>query len=166
MVPEGATLARSAPRFYKNIMKKLFAYASLIAVVLATACDKDEPKADPRSESINLLTASPWVIQTVEHSTDGDLTFQYSDFSIVFTKNASGNTDGDYVAANGGNAFPDTFGKWGLSDDRRMIVLSNGQELTVENLTSQSLVLNFVVAPPTGGRIAGVSGEFTFHLKH
>jgi hypothetical protein len=74
--------------------------------------------------------------------------------------------DGECIAANGGNAFPDVSGEWSLSSDGHTIILSNDQEMTIGNLTEGSLVLNFIVTPPTGGRVEGVSGEFTFHLKH
>ena len=147
-------------------MKKLFTYASILSVLLLSACHDDEKGTDPRTKNMNLLTSSVWVTESVDHTTDGDLTFQYENFSIAFTQTGSSGMDGEYIAVNGGNAFPDSYGEWSLSSDSKTILLSNDQEMTIESLTEGSLVLNFIVEPPTGGRVEGVSGEFTFHLKH
>lgn len=148
-------------------MKRIVMYASLFLAVIVSACKSDDKEGtDPHAEKIGLVTSGVWQAESVIHSTDGDLTFQYEDFTITFTNNATSGSDGDFLVQNGGNAFPDASGKWSLNSDLNTISLSNGQDMTIENLSSQSLVLKFIVAPSAGGRIEGVSGEFTFHLEH
>jgi hypothetical protein len=149
------------------MMKNIKLVSFLLMLAVAAACGDDEPGGtDERTKKINALTVSPWVTVSVEHDTDGDLTFQYEDFSISFSKDPAAGAEGDYVVTNGGNAFPVPFGKWSLSDDLKTLSFTSGQELSIESLTDGSLILNFVVEPNAGGRIEGVSGEFTFTLKH
>jgi len=149
-------------------MNHIIRFISLLLIVVVAACSsKDEdPKPDAKAETINKLTASKWIANSVQHATDGDLTFQYEDFSITFSKNPAAGAEGDYTVINGGNAFPDPSGKWSLSEDGKTILFTSGPEIAIESLTDQSLVLNFIVSPGSGGRIEGVSGEFTFNLRH
>jgi hypothetical protein len=147
-------------------MKKIFIYIPILLSLFIAACSSDDgQEINPRAEKIKLLTSSVWTTESVMHSTDGDLTFQYETFSISFTNNASAGVDGDYVVANGGVAFPQNNGKWSLSTDMANITLTSGEELLVESLTDGSLKLKVVVAPASG-RMKGLSGEFTFLLKH
>ncbi len=143
-------------------------FASLLLIVVAVACgSKDEdPKPDAKAKAISTLTGSKWIANSVEHAIDGDLTFQYEDFSITFSKHPAAGAEGDYTVINGGNAFPDPSGKWSLSEDGHTIFFTSGQEFAIESLTDQSLILNFTVPPSSGGRVEGMSGEFTFNLKH
>jgi hypothetical protein len=144
-------------------MKTIFNMLAVVMLLQLTACKDDDPNA--HDQMINTLTKAPWVAVSVDHATDGDLTFQYEDFSMVFTKAAANSYDGEFYIANGGYAFPDAFGKWSLSDDNKTIIFDNGRELEA-TFSGDQLTLDFVVPPPTGGRVEGLSGHFTFLLAH
>lgn len=144
-------------------MKKIITTLTLLAV-LFTACKEDsDPSA--REKTINKLTASAWIADQVTHSTDGDLTFQYEDFSMLLSKSNANNYDGEFYIANGGNAFPEAMGKWRVNDDQTTIILDNGREIDFE-FTENTLTLDFVVEPTESGRANGLSGHFTFTLSH
>ena len=135
--------------------------------VLLMACSEDEKdeNVSERDKVVNQITESTWVAEDVDHGTDGNLTDQYADFTIAFTKTKSTNFIGEYFVANGSYAFPDTFGKWSLSDDLKTVLFDNGQELAVE-FENERMILDFTVSPPGDGRTTGLSGHFTFTLKH
>jgi len=133
-------------------------------VTLFLSCSDDE-KVSPKDKMINQITESTWVVEQVEHGTDGDLTFQYTDFSLAFTASGSGDFIGEYFVGHGGYAFPDAFGKWNLSADLKNVLFDNDQEFAVE-FVGERMLLDFTVNPPDGGRVEGLSGHFTFTLKH
>ena len=144
-------------------MKTVMKLPALLLLMLVMACGEDT-ESNPRAEMIDMLTASTWITESVMHSTDGDLTFQYEEFSITFMKNEASGFDGDYLVLNGGNAFPEPVGKWKFNDDLTQLIFSDGQELDIE-LTENSCIVDFFVAAD-GGRVTGLSGQFTFVLKH
>lgn len=133
-----------------------------LALLASVACSKKD-EVSPKDSFINSLTASTWVTESVYNETDGDLTSQYTSFSIVFRKNSSSGYNGDYYVANGSRAFSASFGKWKISDDLKTITFDNGKQLTVD-LSGGKLKLDFVVSA-TGGRTTGLKGHFTFILK-
>jgi hypothetical protein len=145
----------------KTIMKNILKISALLLVLQATSCDDNE--VSPKSQEVNLLTASPWSHSTVIHATDGDLSEQYRNFVISFTNAPSSPFEGNFVVSNGGHAFPETTGKWKLNDDLTLIIFDSGRELNYD-IDNNTLHLDFTVAP-IGGRVAGLSGHFTFELK-
>ncbi|HEY3405904.1 MAG TPA: hypothetical protein VGK59_21110 [Ohtaekwangia sp.] len=145
-------------------MKATLYFSVLLFLFQASACSEDE-STSAKDNMIRQLTESTWIAESVEHGTDGDLTFQYDDFSIAFTSSESGNFLGDYLVANGGYAFADAFGKWTVSEDLHTLMLDNDQELTVE-FQGEKMILDFTVNPSSGGRSNGLSGHFTFTLIH
>jgi len=144
-------------------MKKILNLLAVALVFQFAACKDDELSA--HDQIVSDLTSGPWVAESVDHSTDGDLLFQYEEFSMVFAKTASNSYDGEYYVANGGHAFPNAYGKWSLSDDLSAIIFDDGREHEF-SFNDGRLTLDFVVPPPTGGRVEGLSGHFTFVLKH
>jgi hypothetical protein len=99
----------------------------------------------------------------VTHGTDGDLSEQYADFVIGFSKTTASGFDGTFVVSNGGYAFPEDAGNWKFNDALTAIIIDSGRELEFE-LSKDNLILDFTVAP-SGGRVDGISGQFTFELQ-
>ena len=143
-------------------MKNLFNVAALLIVISFGACKDDDGELNAHDKKVNMLTANSWGDATVTHA-DGDLSGQYEDFVIVFSKNSSGGFDGTYVIAEGGYAFPETSGQWKFNDDLTQIILDAGKEMDFE-LSEGDLTLDFTVTAG-GGRAAGLSGHFIFDLK-
>ena len=133
-----------------------------LALFAFVACSKKD-EVSPKDSFINSLTASTWVTESVYNETDGDLTSQYTAFSIVFKKNSGSNYNGDYYVANGSHAFSTSFGKWKISDDMKTMTFDNGKQITVD-MSGGKLKLDFVVSA-NGGRTTGLKGHFTFVLK-
>jgi hypothetical protein len=143
-------------------MKKTLTLIAIVTLFQLSAC-KDNTELSQHDQNVNVLTASNWGSPTVINDSDGDLSDQYSDLLMVFTKKTIDGFDGTYVIANGLYAFPETTGKWKLSDDLTKIVFDSGREIDY-TLSESNLHLDFTVTP-TGGRINGLSGHFTFDLK-
>ncbi len=144
-------------------MNKVIIFTSLILVLMAGSCKKDE--LTMQEIKINQLTSAPWKAVSVENAIDGDLTIQYIGFSISFLKNEQAGFNGEYYLLHGGVAFKDTFGKWKFNDDQTVIQFDNGLELGT-TLSENQLSIIVIVEPPLGGRVNGLSGKFTFVLKH
>ena len=127
---------------------------------MLVSCNDDD--ANPKSQELRLLTASPWSHALVTHPTDGDLSDQYETFAISFSKNVEDGYDGTFIISNGGYAFPENTGKWRFNDSFDQIILDSGRELNYQ-LDESTLQLDFNVDAP-GGRISGLSGHFVFDL--
>jgi hypothetical protein len=144
-------------------MKSTCAIALTIILLIANSCSDKETGADERTLKINEIVSSPWTNAVVTHSTDGDLSFQYEDFSIAFIKNPGSSYDGDFIVTHGGYAFEEHYGKWKLDEVSSQIILSTGKQMEFV-LTENILRLEFTV-DNTSGRTAGVSGHFIFELQ-
>jgi hypothetical protein len=141
-------------------MKSILKITVLLIVCQLTACQEDEKnKPDLKTE---MLTATSWGHAQVTHS-DGDLSGQYTDFSISFTSNSSNGFDGTFSISNGSYAFEETTGKWKFNDDQDQIMFDSEKVMDI-HLEENHLQLDFTVAEP-GGKISGVSGHFTFDLQ-
>lgn len=139
-----------------------FILTLFVASTVIFQCSKDnEPSL--KSQKIKLLASDVWVTESVLNSEDGDLTFQYTDFTIAFVKNGDAGFDGDYYLTGGGHAFPELTGKWKFSKDVTKLVLQNGREMGIM-LTAGSLTLTFHM-DASGGRTRGLGGDFIFNLK-
>jgi hypothetical protein len=144
-------------------MNKAINFTSLILVLITGACQKDD--LTMQESKINQLTSAPWKAVSVESATDGDLTIQYIGFSMSFLKNKQAGFNGEYYVQHGGVVFKDTFGKWKFNDDQTVIQFDNGLELET-TLSENQLSITVFVEPPLGGRVNGLSGKFSFVLKH
>jgi len=140
-------------------MKHILKLSALI-LLLATACKDDDPSA--KNVKTDMLTATPWAHAQVAHA-DGDLSSQYENFVISFTKNPSNGFDGMFVISNGGNAFPEDGGHWKFNANLDQIILDSGKEMDFV-LAAGHLELDFFETNP-GGRIDGLSGHFVFNLQ-
>lgn len=142
-------------------MKKILTLTALIVLFQLSAC-KDNNEISQHDQTVNTLVASTWGNASVTNSADGDLSDQYTDFIMVFTSKPADGFDGTFLIANGLYAFPESTGKWKLSEDLTKIVFDSGREIDYQ-LSNNTLHLDFVVTP-IGGRINGLSGHFTFDL--
>lgn len=141
------------------IMKNILKLIGLLFVLQLSSCNDDgENKQEVMT---NILTKSGWGHATVTHS-DGDLSDQYSNFSMLFTKQPSSGFDGTYFISNGGYAFSETSGKWKFSKDLKQIILDSGKVMDIQ-LEKTHLQLDFTTAS-SGGRLTGLSGHFVFDL--
>jgi hypothetical protein len=140
-------------------MKNFIKLTVLFCVLLFGACKDDKPsRAEVKTK---MLTAATWGHAQVTHS-DGDLSGQYANFAIGFTRNASDGFDGTFIISGGGYAFSETAGKWKFSDDFTQIIFDSGKTIDIE-LSADHLQLDFTVPAP-GGKAAGLSGHFIFDL--
>jgi hypothetical protein len=143
------------------MIKNTIQLVLFIMLIQLSACSEDGPSdSDVKSE---MLSAQAWGHPTVMHGTDGDLSDQYADFAITFTRKSADGFLGTYFVANGSHAFADVSGKWKFNDDLTMIILDSGRELDFQ-LDESHLTLDFIV-PESGGRSNGLSGHFTFNLQ-
>ena len=143
-------------------MKKILTLTTLIVLAQMFACNDDNE--NPNSQDLRMITATPWSHASVIHSTDGDLSDQYENFAISFTKKAENGFEGTFIISNGGYAFTENTGKWKFHDDfDNKIVFDSGRQIQFD-VEENTLHLDLNVAPP-GGRINGLSGHFVFDLK-
>ena len=141
-------------------MKKLLTLTMLIALAQMIACDDN---VSPKSQDARLITATTWSHASVTHTTDGDLSDQYQNFAISFSKKAENGYEGTFIISNGGYAFPENTGKWKFHDDWDKIIFDSGRQIEYD-VEENTLHLDFNVASP-GGRVNGLSGHFVFDLK-
>lgn len=147
-------------------MKSIIKLTLLLFVLQLWACkdnDKEQEKETESEIKTNMLTAATWGRAEVTHS-DGDLSDQYVNFAIGFTRNGSDGFDGNFIISSGGHAFSEIAGKWKFSDDFNQIIFDSGKEIDIE-LSKELLTLDFTV-PPSGGKVTGLSGHFVFKLRH
>jgi hypothetical protein len=142
-------------------MKKILTLTMLMALAQMFACDDDN--VNPKSQDVQLITATPWSHASVIHASDGDLSDQYENFAISFSKKSENGYEGTYIISNGGYAFPENTGLWKFHDDLDRIVFDSGRQIQYD-VDENTLHLDFTVSAP-GGRTNGLSGHFVFDLK-
>ena len=134
---------------------------TMIVLILTVGCSsKVQPSVEDMQLQKMLGTWKPSSVQV-----DGtDISDQYTDFTITFFK--SGNSK-EMVATNPGHAFYAGTDVWVFatsSQASKIIRSSDGIEMSVKvDQTNLQLVFN-VPQPSTGGRVSGMSGNFTFNL--
>jgi hypothetical protein len=131
--------------------------ASLLCLLLVMAsCGGDEP-SQPETERIReLLTNGLWSIQSVRVD-NTDQTTLYQNLSLAFS-------DGNFTAIAGGTVWP-TSGTWSFTDDTAKTILrSDGVTITLEELTSDRLVLNldWDVTTIGAGKSESIQGAHVF----
>ena len=142
-------------------MKNIIKITALLFALHLSGCSDDSEKGK-QDEMTKMLTASGWGHASVTHS-DGDLSDQYTHFSILFTDKKSGSSDGTYFISNGGHAFSETTGTWKFSDDQSQIILDSGKTMDIQ-LDDTHLQLDFTTGNPAM-RTMGLSGHFIFDLQ-
>lgn len=140
--------------------KRILNLLLLTVLIGLGACKDDEP--NKQDIMTDILTANVWGDATVTHEVDGDLSFQYEDFAIQFTKQAANGYNGSFLVSNGGSAFPDVTGKWKFNSELTKIIFDTGKEMDF-TLTESKLTLEFTVSA-MGGRVSGLDGHFIFEL--
>lgn len=145
------------------------AYSLLIIFILTMAvliftvgCSGSKVQPSIEDQQLQKMLGT-WKTSTVQ--VDGtDITDQYTDFTITFFKN--GNTN-EMIATNPGYAFYAGADVWVFatsSQASKIIRSSDGIEMSVQVDQSNLTLLFNVPQASIGGRVAGMSGNFTFQL--
>lgn len=142
-------------------MKNIFKISIFLFALQLISCSDDNGPSK-KAVATKMLTTSAWGHAQVTH-TDGDLSGQYTNFSILFTDAASTGFDGTYFISNGGNAFSETTGKWKFNKELNQIILDSEKVMDIE-LDETHLQLDFTTSAP-GGKVTGLSGHFVFDLQ-
>jgi hypothetical protein len=133
-------------------------YLLILSIFQLLGCSKNTPSpATPQSQTLALLTASPWKLQT--SSVDGvDQTALYKDFSITFTSTG-------YTTTKGGAIWPasDTWTFQGTS--ATSITRGDGATVQIE-ASSSSLVMsiNWTTTSLGSGRVVSTKGDNVFTM--
>lgn len=141
-------------------MKKINIITSALFItglLFIAGCKKDDPQ--PETDRVKgLLIANNWRIQTV--TVDGtDQTASFSGLTLSFTPT-------NYTTTNGGVVWPAS-GSWSFSDNTgKKILRSDGQEITVTEVSATVLKLSLTRAKGTlgPGRISSLSGKHDFNF--
>ena len=136
--------------YYKIVFPSIF----LALLTFLSACKKDDP--NPTTLRIKELT-SVWNVSSVIND-DVDVTSQFSGFKLTIN-------DRTYSTINGGNPWPAS-GTYEInSTDLNTILRSDGTAVTIDEITATTLILSFNFSSLVGGRLSGVTGNFTFSLN-
>lgn len=148
-----------------------FALLIFLGCIVLTSCKKDpepEPSKTPEEIATEKLageSSKTWVVTggSVTHSGQ-NVTSEYANFEITFSSNGK-----SYTTSNGGNLF-DASGNWSFAGSNfDIIVLTGNQPAAGQDIsfsgTSGTLVLEFNVPAPSGGRVLALAGDYRFELK-
>lgn len=123
-------------------------------MVYSSSCSKDD---GPSAQSLQLQKLSAtWKVSQVTNDNQ-DVTNQYAGF--ILTVNEL-----NYTTQNGGNPWP-TSGAYTFKEgDLNTLLRSDDVTITIDEITESTLLLAFNFNTVTGGRLSGVTGDFTFSL--
>ncbi len=148
-------------------MKKLHKYILLISIVaLLTNCGgttDPTPGVDSLQATIDGL-AKKWTPSGV--TLDGvNVSDDWSGVSVTFTANKSFTVSG--LSQENSLIWPST-GTYSFPDENKplKILRNDGIEITLKNLTSTSVDVSFAITGRTGGRGAGLSGNYSFSFSN
>lgn len=130
-------------------------FACIITALLYSGCKKDNP--NPQEEQIKAM-AGTWSLSSVTN--DGsDVTTQYQQFTLTLT------TDKTYSTTNGGNPWP-AAGTFDFPNETvtDRVTRDDNVVITITEVTTSRLVLNFSINSVGSGSAAGITGSFTFTL--
>ena len=140
----------------EKLLFKSTYYMLIIAMVAFTfSCKKKTPEPDQKTIQLGKLSAS-WSLTQVMND-NLDVTDQYTGFTLTIDQLT-------YTTQQGGNPWPSSGTYDFKGDDLSVLVRNDGAELTIDELTSSTLILSFNYTSLSGGRTAGVTGDFTFSL--
>ena len=129
--------------------------ALFFALLLANGCKKKTVEPDARTVQLEKLT-STWKVKTVDN--DGaDVTSQYTGFTLIIDQLT-------YSTQNGGNPWPASGTYDFKGSDLTKLVRSDNVEVSIDEITDKTLVLTFNYNTVNGGRVNGITGDFTFSL--
>ena len=126
----------------------------LIAFTWLSSCKKDDDP-DPRDLQIKQLTAT-WNVSHVEND-DENVTAQFSGFTLAIS-------GFNYQTTNGANPWPSGGTYSFKGNDLNTIIRSDGTEISIVELTANTLVLSFNYNSLSNGRTSGITGDFIFSL--
>lgn len=129
--------------------------ACITTGLLLSGCKKDDP--DPQEEQIKAM-AGTWNLSSATN--DGsDVTTQYQQFTLTLT------TDKTYSTTNGGNPWP-ARGTFDFPNETitDRVTRDDNVVVTISEVTTSRLVLNFNINSVGSGSAAGITGSFTFTL--
>ncbi|MBX7127069.1 MAG: hypothetical protein K1X47_15345 [Cyclobacteriaceae bacterium] len=132
---------------------------ALVGLVALESCKKSETSA--KDKAADLLTASAWKVQSVTIDAN-DQTSKFSGLSLTFSKS------GSFTSVNGAIVWPAS-GTWNFSDaEATHILRDDGVEVTVQQLTSTTLITSLTWSKSTyqQGRVTSVSGKHVFTFSH
>lgn len=139
----------------KSTLQLSFTLFVLCAMVTGfSSCSKDD---GPSAQTVQLQKLSTtWKVSQVINDSQ-DVTAQYTDFVLTVTEL-------NYTTQNGGNPWP-TSGNYTFKDgDLNTLLREDDTQLNIDELTESTLILSFNFNTVTGGRLSGVTGDFTFSL--
>ena len=141
---------------FKTMLHFMILPVTLIGIMtLSSSCKNDDDVVDPITEKINELSAN-WQLGNVTND-NTNVSDQYSGFTLTID-------NFNFKTQNGGNPWPN-FGSYDFKDnDLSVIVRNDGIEMTIDELTTTFLVLSFRFNALPGGRVTGLTGNFTFSL--
>src|SRR6478609_5062753 len=110
----------------------------LMLMLQLSSCKKEEPSIQETEKVKKVLTSTTWKMQTV--TVDGtDETSMYTGLTLKFT-------DGHYSTTNGKVVWPAS-GVWIFADNTgKLITRGDGLEISVQQIDTDKLVLNFTCA--------------------
>lgn len=139
----------------KNTLRKAFFGILFFALLFTNACKKKTVEPDARTVQLEKLT-STWKVKNVEN--DGtDVTSQYTGFTLIIDQLT-------YSTQQGGNPWPASGTYDFKGDDLTKLVRSDNVEVSIDEITDKTLVLTFNYSTVNGGRVNGITGDFTFSL--
>ncbi len=135
-----------------------------LGMLAATGCKnkEDDPQADALAQQLGRLVNGglSWGVVGGSVTKDGyDVTGQFSGFLLTI------GADYTYETANStGIAWP-AAGTWQFNNSNpNELLRDDGVLIEIVSLSPDRLILKFTVEETSGGRIGGITGEFTFEL--
>lgn len=142
----------------KNLSKPLFLLISLVCIVVAlslSGCSKDDGLS-PDQQRIKDLTTT-WTLGSVTND-NVDVTDQFTGFMLVIN-------DTNYTTKNGGNAWSASGSYSFVENNIDHLMRDDNVQITIDSFSSSEITLSFTINQVnTGGRINGITGNFTFSL--
>lgn len=143
----------------KRLAHLLMLALAFAGLMMLGNCKNDDPL--PETERIgNLLKSGAW--QMLNVTVDGvDQTSLYAGLTLTFTTTS-------YTTTEGGTVWPAS-GTWTFADETgTKVTRSDGLEITVIEISENSMKLSFTWAKTTlgTGRTSGLSGKHVFSFKH
>ncbi len=140
-------------------LKYSLKYSLMVLILLGmmaclSSCGKDDgPNAT--TVQLNKLSAT-WNIGSVQN--DGvNVTSQYTGFKLTIDEQ-------NYTTQNGGNPWPSSGTYEFDGTDLMSLIRSDNAEISIDEITDNSLILSFNFNSVSEARVDGITGDFTFSL--
>ena len=143
----------------RKIMVATFRTSALCLLLVHASCGGGKDAEPSETDRIKAILKGTWQVQTVIVD-DTDQTTLYENLTLTFT-------DANYSTTNGGKVWPAS-GGWTFTDETgRTILRSDDVIITVEEVTTNTLVLSFdwdttTIGP---GRSKSIQGTHLFTFE-